>query len=129
MSPRERRNLMITLAVLLVLGAAAGFLMPRLGETPWQTIAADILFIQATLILVWGLIRLLGNMRAFTSVSYSFRRFHELLRGKQMKSSAMKDDYLTYRQNRPYHSDALPLLIIGAALVIISTAFSFSLVL
>lgn len=125
LQPTQRKGLLITVAVLLLAGAGLA-VTARMGRAvTWQVMAADILFSQASLILIWGMVRLLGNMRMFTSTAYSFRRFHDLLRGKLMKSSQMKDDYLRYRESRPYHPDARYLLAIGAVLMAVSVAVSF----
>ena len=40
----------------------------------------------------------------------------------------MKEDYLTYRENRPYHSEAKPLLIVGAVLMAIAFGVSLMII-
>lgn len=110
------RKLAITLTVLLVLGAAAAIWFRR-GHpgVGWTVIAADILFAQASAILLWGVVLTLGNVRMFTSMTYGFKQLHRVLQNRVMKSSVMKEDYLTYRESRPVHGEARPLLIIGGA--------------
>ena len=103
LQPKEKKRLLITLAILLVLGTALGLLVHRERAVDWKVLMADILFAQAMAVLLWGVVWQLGNMRMFTSASYGFRRFHEVIRGKQMKSGEMKEDYYSYRESRPYH--------------------------
>lgn len=103
MSRRDRKTLWITLAVLLPAGMCLGLYLHRDGGASTMVVLADVLFSMAELTLLWGIVRLLGNMRMFTSTTYAFHRFHDLVRSKQMKSSVMKDDYLKYRESRAVH--------------------------
>lgn len=117
MNRRGARNFAITAAVLLALGAALSR-VPRPGmSTGGAALASDVLFGQATAFLVWGLIRLLVNMKMFTSFAWGVKSLRKLFRNKAENSAEMKDGYLEYRNSRPHHGDVPALMIAAAALM------------
>ena len=124
LQPGDKRKLIISLAVLSAIGLATGLYMHRSGDAGWIVVLADVLFTMGSVIMMWGLVRQLGNLHMFTSTTYGFHRFHDLFRGKQMKGSEMKEDYLSYRESRPSHPEAKPLILIGAAVLAASVVIS-----
>lgn len=118
MTQRERKRFLITAAVLLALGAAVPLCAARRAQG--LALASDVLFAQASLFLVWGLIRHLVNMRMFTSAAWGVKSLRRLWQGRAESAQEMKDGYLHYRNTRPRHADAKPLLCVAAALMLLS---------
>ncbi len=109
-----------TALVLLVIGAIPGVYLGIRRSSPPLTFAADLVFAQASVFLIWGLIRLLGNMRAFTSFTWGLKSLRRLIANRSMKSSHAKDEYLKYRNERPVHDDVPMLMICGGILMVLS---------
>lgn len=80
------------------------------------TLAADALFCEATVFLVWGVFHRLGNVRMFASLTWGFHCVHRLLRREERRSEEMKEDYLAYRASRPRHDDVAASLALAAVL-------------
>lgn len=117
MHGRQLRSNVIKSAVLLAVGLGLALAARRNYPSSGWHLAADILFAQATVFLVWGLIHLLGNMHMFTSFTWGFKSFHKLIQGKQDNAKKMKDDYLAYRSSRNHHRD-VPYALIGSAVLL-----------
>ena len=124
LSRKDRTTLSVSLAVLSAIGLVAGLYVHRSDGARWIVVLADVLFTMGSVILMWGLVRQLGNLHMFTSTTYGFHRFHDLFRGKQMKGNEMKEDYLSYRESRPNHPEAKPLILIGAVVLAVSVVVS-----
>ena len=118
------RRLVITLVVLLALGTALALLVRREQSVSLPVLLADVLFSQASVVVIYGLWLQLGNMHMFTSFTYSFKSLHRLVRGSQMRGTEMKEDFLAYRKSRPHHDEAGVILIFGAVLLVISIVMS-----
>ena len=114
------RSFWKTALVLLVIGAVPGVYLGIRRSSPVLTFAADLVFAQASVFLIWGLIRLLGNMRAFTSFTWGLKSLRRLIANRPMKSSHAKDEYLKYRNERPVHSDVSMLMICGGILMVLA---------
>ena len=120
------RKQLIVSAVLLALGGVLAWLT-RSGRTLTALgTASDVLFCQGSVLLVWGIVLMLGNVHAFTSFSYGFRSFHRLVQGRQLKGTEMKEDYLRYRQSRPHHDDAPFYLVLAAVWLIAALAIAMA---
>ena len=113
-----------TALVLLIIGAVPGVYLGIRRSSPWLTFAADLVFAQASVFLVWGIIHQLGNMRAFTSFTWGLKSLRRLIANKPMKSSHAKDEYLKYRNERPVHNDVSMLMICCGVLMALAIVLS-----
>ena len=119
-----RKGTVLTAVILLILGAGLVLFARRGQELSAMVWAGDILFGQASVLLVWGFCLQLGNAHMFTSFTYSFHQIHRLFRNKQQKSAEMKEDYLAYRNSRRHHDDVPVFLIAGCVLLAASVLLS-----
>lgn len=103
-----------TAAVLALVGLLLTWLTYRGARG--ITLAADALFCEATVFLVWGVIHRLGNARMFASLTWGFHCVHRLLRREERRSQEMKEDYLAYRASRSHYDDVAASLALAAAL-------------
>ena len=113
-----------TALVLLIIGAVPGVYLGIQRSSPWLTFAADLVFAQASVFLVWGIIHQLGNMRAFASFTWGLKSLRRLIANKPMKSSHAKDEYLKYRNERPVHNDVSMLMICCGVLMALAIVLS-----
>ena len=104
---RRYKGLMIECVIL----TAAGVVLARLTGS---LSPADVFFALASVFMMWGIVRVLGNMHAFTMVTWSFKRLHRMTQGEKLPADKQKDAYLEYRESRPHHDDAVWLLVIAA---------------
>ena len=86
------------------------------------------------LFFLFGIVRVLKNMRALTGASYSFRFVHKEMRslhsgrqagpetGDRTPEEETQEDYATYRDRQKKHADAPGYLIISALFLILSLA-------
>ena len=82
---------------------------------------SNLLFSLASGALIIGLALLLANMKMFASFSWGTRFLKRLFLGRTRSGRAETEDYAAYRNSRPKHGGAAPLLIAAAVL----TALSF----
>lgn len=120
------RKVWVSVGILMLAGAILAFLARRGQSVSPMVMLADVLFSQASAVTAYGLWLQLLNVHMFTSFTYSFRNLHKLRRGTQMKSSAMKEDFLQYRESRKHHDEAAAILMIGAVLIVIAVIASFT---
>lgn len=126
--PRMPRNaprgvFLRTAAVLAVIGLVPALLIRSRIRTAPLTFAADLLFTESSVFFLWGLIRLLGNLRAFTSFTWSVKTLRTLLKNGSTKHTSAQD-YLAYRESRPVHDDVKALLLTAGALLAVSVVLT-----
>ncbi len=113
-----------TAVVLLIIGAVPGVYLGIQRSSAPLTFAADLVFAQASVFLVWGIIHQLGNMRAFTSFTWGLKSLRRLIANRPIKSSHAKDEYLKYRNERPTHNDVGLLMICCGVLMVLAIILS-----
>lgn len=88
---------------------------------------SDTFFLMGIGYLVWGLWKLVGNLGLFRLVSYSSRRFLQVVlehtaAGERLPKTG---DYLSYRKAFVPDTDYPILLLFGGVLLVVSLIFSF----
>lgn len=99
-----------------------GILLFLVSGTRQEHFLPDLLFSLASGALIIGLIRLLGNMKMFASLSWGTRLLKRVFLNKFRSGREESDDYVAYRNSRGGHTDAIPLLIASAVLTALSLA-------
>lgn len=126
MKAHRKRRFFIALLIPLAIGAAAACAQHGMHLEPGAAFASDLLFAQGSAFLVWGIARLLGNMKMFASFTWSFKLFHKLIRGETVSSAKSRDAYLEYRNALPRRGGAALLLGIAALLLALSAAIAIA---
>ena len=94
---------------------------------PLTTRASDTFFLMGVGYLVWGLWKLVGNLGLFRLVSFSFKKFLQLVLEHTAAGEKLPDagDYLSYRRSFVPDGDYPALLLLGGGLMAVSLLFSF----
>ncbi len=117
----KRKSFLRTFLILCFIGLAVGVYRGIAEHSPLFLFLSDLFFTEFLVFFAIGVIRLLGNLHAMTSASYSFRMIHKLFRNEPRPTGdAARDDYLQYRESRPHHDDAKILLIIAGIFLVLS---------
>ena len=108
----------------LVLGV---FSIWRSQGRPLTVRISDTFFLMGVGYLVWGLWKLVGNLGLFRLVSYSSKKFLQVVlehtaAGEKLPKTG---DYLSYRRAFVPDTDYPALLLLGGALLLISLFFCF----
>ena len=120
MSFLKSRSFRITSLILFVIGLALGIWQGVSRQSPVLIFLSDLCFSEAMVFLVFGIIRLLGNMHVFTSAAYSFRFVHRIFRNQKVSGEKSRDEYWKYRESRTNHLEAKGYLILAAGFLVLS---------
>ena len=107
--------------------ALGGFAVWRSQGNPLTMRVSDTFFLMGIGYLVWGLWKLVGNLGLFRLVSFSTKKFLQVVlehtsAGQRLPKTG---DYLSYRRAFIPDTDYPALLLLGGALLLISLVFSF----
>ncbi|MBQ9306506.1 MAG: DUF3899 domain-containing protein [Clostridia bacterium] len=114
-----------TALFLFLIGLAIGIYQGSVNDTfaRFPVFLSDLFFTECMVFLAIGVIRLLGNMHAFTSASYGFRFVHKIFRNEQKNfgdAQKAKDEYLKYREEKPQHPEAKDYMILSLIFLVLS---------
>ena len=131
MNAWKTRSFRITALVLFLIGLALEIWQSSVQGTLGlnSVFLSDLLFAEFMVFMIFGLIRLLGNMRAFTAASYSFTFVHRLFRNEKTvykNAQDAKDDYYNYRESKPVHEDAKNYLFLAGLFLLLSLVLAFA---
>ncbi len=85
-------------------------------------VVSDGLFALASGALIVGLVRTLGNLKMFASLSWGTRLLRRVFVNRARSGREESEDYAAYRRKSGGHADAPALLIASAVLMILSFA-------
>ncbi len=123
MKELKSRSFRITIIVLFVVGLGIGVWQGVSRASSAFVFVSDLFFSEFLVFLLFGVIRMLGNMRAFTSAAYSFRFVHRLFRNQKVSGKESQEEYRKYRESRAEHPEAKWYLIFACAFLALSLIF------
>lgn len=105
-----------------LLALVLGLILFLVSGAQHGQIVTDLLFSFASGALIIGLIRLLGNMKMFASLSWGTRFLKRVFLNQARSGREETEAYAAYRSSRGGHADAYILLIASAVLAALSLA-------
>ena len=83
---------------------------------------SDLLFSLGSGAMIVGLVRLLGNLKMFASLSWGTRSLKRIFQNRMRSGREETEDYAAYRNQPGRRADAVPLLIAAVVFILLSFA-------
>ena len=111
--------------IMLSAGVLLSLFINRNSDKTSDVFFSDMFFISSMIFLISGFTQFVSNTGMFNSLVFGTKTLSRLFKSKLGPSEKIKDEYFEFTESRKKYGDIPQLLIIGAALMLISVLLTF----